>query len=1009
MRKYFIEFFLLLPIISFGQTIKPTQVYDFQNYVLIRKYLTVSDTIRCDSISVGNGVSRVWLSPSKIASLGNNLGYTPENIAHKNRPNGYVGLGTDTLIPVRFLPSLITSHTYQDTSQAQMLSGSRYVGDISMRHDDTTSYILAALPSSTLSNWVIFLYPNNSPVQSVFGRTGNILGLPTDVGIPAYSNGKFLKSGTTSLNWSDVGFADLTGTPGSNSLLNSALAGKEPAITTGTTTQFWNGSKNFTQVNLANSVTGTLPIASGGTGQTTATAALNALLPSQSGKTNYVVKSDGTNPVWSQLSALETDPIATAAPAYNLKARDTTRYANKQDVLVSGTNIKTINGNSLVGAGNIVIAGSSGGTVTQVSVVTANGFSGTVSNPTSVPAITILADTIFKYQTKASARADSIKLHNQIITKQNIIGNLSDTTKYYKKSSLTGDTTKLHNQIVTKAPIASPTFTGNVGGITATMVGLGNVTNDKQLIVGDTLNRKVKTVKQFSNDTLTKVQTSYGLSTGVVKNITVGTSSIGGNLIINATDSTQLAPALVTPNWTLGTGWVYQTSPNAIAKTSDGLGTVTTATLPGIRAGYTYRVTIVVGSISGGTLSWTIGSPGTSIITGYGTTISSAITYTDYITATATNSILITPSATGVRAVITGISIIQLSNNTGDLTVNGNLNVNSPIKVNNGQDAIILNKSNLGIFTLPRFDFTTTMGGSLFVNTNIMANYNLISGNGFISGLKLNIGSQSTPTKDFSFTGSVSRTLGLEPTTTSNTVGQNLLINSGNCSADATNKRGGDLYFVTGGSRGIGGSSMFFQTASSGTTGTTFHAPVTRMKIDSTGNVEAAKFTTLATSPDSAIQTMTALLKQATAIPYGTYFQSYSTGTYNMTASDTIINYTGTPATVTLSVAGTYKITGKCYVSYSGATEASGQTIKFFIKKTNIPQISITNGSTPNLPLEASTTATLFYGLVECPVVYYTANAGDVIKIYGSVTQVPSAGNIQVLGSNILAELIYGM
>lgn len=44
----------------------------------------------------------------------------------------------------------------------------------------------------------------------------------------------------------------------------------------------------------------------------------------------------------------------------------------------------------------------------------------------------------------------------------------------------------------TKAPLASPTFTGTVSGITATMVGLGNVTNDKQLkdtqtlaIIGD--------------------------------------------------------------------------------------------------------------------------------------------------------------------------------------------------------------------------------------------------------------------------------------------------------------------------------------------------------------------------------------------------------------------------------------------------------------------------------------------------------------------------------------------
>jgi glutamate synthase domain-containing protein 2 len=39
-----------------------------------------------------------------------------------------------------------------------------------------------------------------------------------------------------------------------------------------------------------------------------------------------------------------------------------TKIKTKQDVLVSGTNIKTINGTSLLGPGNITISGGSGGT-----------------------------------------------------------------------------------------------------------------------------------------------------------------------------------------------------------------------------------------------------------------------------------------------------------------------------------------------------------------------------------------------------------------------------------------------------------------------------------------------------------------------------------------------------------------------------------------------------------------------------------------------------------------------
>ena len=48
---------------------------------------------------------------------------------------------------------------------------------------------------------------------------------------------------------------------------------------------------------------GTLPIANGGTGQTTAGAAINALLPSQSGNSGKYLTTDGTNPSWGTVTA----------------------------------------------------------------------------------------------------------------------------------------------------------------------------------------------------------------------------------------------------------------------------------------------------------------------------------------------------------------------------------------------------------------------------------------------------------------------------------------------------------------------------------------------------------------------------------------------------------------------------------------------------------------------------------------------------------------------------------
>jgi len=50
------------------------------------------------------------------------------------------------------------------------------------------------------------------------------------------------------------------------------------------------------------SSTSVLPITAGGTGQTSATNAINALLPVQNGSTvNYAIQSDGTNINWGKL------------------------------------------------------------------------------------------------------------------------------------------------------------------------------------------------------------------------------------------------------------------------------------------------------------------------------------------------------------------------------------------------------------------------------------------------------------------------------------------------------------------------------------------------------------------------------------------------------------------------------------------------------------------------------------------------------------------------------------
>lgn len=86
----------------------------------------------------------------------------------------------------------------------------------------------------------------------------------------------------------------------SNSSFTTSLAGNSNFITslTSNSTFITNISSSVTSISLATQVTGVLPIANGGTGQSTANAALNALLPSQAGNSGKFLGTDGTNASW---------------------------------------------------------------------------------------------------------------------------------------------------------------------------------------------------------------------------------------------------------------------------------------------------------------------------------------------------------------------------------------------------------------------------------------------------------------------------------------------------------------------------------------------------------------------------------------------------------------------------------------------------------------------------------------------------------------------------------------
>lgn len=72
----------------------------------------------------------------------------------------------------------------------------------------------------------------------------------------------------------------------------------------------------------------------------------------------------------SKYSGAQIEQVIESLPNYPSKEQIEEDLAKKQDLLKSGENIKTINGESILGAGNIEIAGGGGGNANVIQVAT---------------------------------------------------------------------------------------------------------------------------------------------------------------------------------------------------------------------------------------------------------------------------------------------------------------------------------------------------------------------------------------------------------------------------------------------------------------------------------------------------------------------------------------------------------------------------------------------------------------------------------------------------------------
>ena len=245
----------------------------------------------------------------------------------------------------------------------------------------TTNLTSPAVTTSLTTPSTTFALANTTATTVNLAGAATALNLGAATGTATVNNTTLAaKAITASTTLAVTGTSTLTGAVTATAGVTGPITSSSATITGGTITGITD-----------------LAVADGGTGASTAAGALNNLLPSQTSNANKYLQTDGTNATWDAITVSTSDITGTLAVTNGGTGQ--TSYTDGQ-LLIGNSTGNTLTKASLTagsgvtitpGAGSIEIAftGPGSGSVTSTSVVSANGFAGTVATATSTPAITL--------------------------------------------------------------------------------------------------------------------------------------------------------------------------------------------------------------------------------------------------------------------------------------------------------------------------------------------------------------------------------------------------------------------------------------------------------------------------------------------------------------------------------------------------------------------------------------------------------------------------------------------
>ncbi len=152
---------------------------------------------------------------------------------------------------------------------------------------------------------------------------------------------------------------------------------------------------------------------------------------------------------------------------------------------------------------------------------------------------------------------------------------------------------------------------------------------------------------------------------------------------------------------------------------------------------------------------------------------------------------------------------------------------------------------------------------------------------------------------------------------------------------------------------------------------------------------------------DSAIQTE--LDPVATAL-LAAKETAYAAGTaYQLTNTAAALTFGTTQPVITFTNTGTYAVRARVQLDYNAATFAAVRTVTAKLRRTNNTAADIANGSRA-VKTQIVTLLTGTFLIVELPEVIVAVTAGDAWTIFASVNTVPSAGSLDAVAAEIVAE-----